>query len=202
MGAASDVESSARGAGRRFAGWVRRCQKGHARVRRAPGTGPGLEGGEEGRGPAPGRRGGLSGAQPGVPPAGGRPWRCARAGRWKGTQPLRLQRAPAAASQPAPPLRPFGSAPGACRRPHLPPLCAQLEPVPRGGTRVRAWETLTLAGPRAKTRRPLAGCGTVDIPVDLSGLSFHLCKRGIRACLCLWAPWKIRQDLTSVKAFY
>lgn len=27
--------------------WVRRCQKGHARVPRGPGTGPGLEGGEE-----------------------------------------------------------------------------------------------------------------------------------------------------------
>lgn len=104
--------------------------------------------------------------------------------------------------QPAPPLRPFGPAPGACRRPPLPPLCALLEPVPRGGTRVRDWETVTLAGPRAKTRRSLASCGTVDIPVDLSGLSFHLCERGIRACLCLWAPWKIRQDLTSVKAFY
>lgn len=138
--------------------------------------------------------GGLSGAQPRSPLACRPPKSLSSRGQVESDAapppPARRRRLPSAS--PAP--RGFRPAPGACRPPSPPARPALLPPAearPAGSGRS--------AGGRANPGPPLDSCGTVDNPVSFSGLSFHLCKRRMRAGLRLWASWKIRQDLTSGK---
>lgn len=160
--AASAVESAARGAGRRFAVWVGGGLgvKGHARVRRGPRRGPGLEGGEEADGqgsrsgpprPYPPSRSRRSERCRSPPPAAapaaasccarGRPWPARWAQRGSALPPpcrrppiaLHWRRQVERDSVPAPPARPRRRQP----RPSGPPA-----------------PPLRPAGPPAPPRRP------------------------------------------------
>lgn len=167
------ARSSARDAHSRsgWAGaWVRRCLKGHARVQRGPGTGPGLEGGEEvcGQGscsrpphPYPPPRSRRSARCRCPPPAAapaaasccarGRPWPARRAQRAQPDRPL-ARRPPRARSSrgqvesdAAPPPTP--------RQPRLPRASPAPRPFrPAPGACRQAW--LLPFGPRRRRTPP------------------------------------------------